>query len=133
MPNLLDERLNKILDEINSLISFLGFKALGLVILSLIFIGLLSLCSPLDKKYNYFLGVCCGFLLAYFADIPFIKAINYLIIMLAPWCISYLVFYVAKFLKWLLSSDMKLETPKPSNPYYTIDSTRRDPIQKKKK
>jgi hypothetical protein len=127
----IDERLSNLLDIFFDFTSFVSVKGFFLIIATLILISLLNMCSPLEKKFNYFLGTALGFISAYIMDIEFLKAINYLILMLMPWMISYAVFFTVRFLKWLLSSDVHLEPPKPSNPYYNIDSTRRDPKKHK--
>lgn len=126
-------KLNVIYDQAYDMLGFIGLPSVLLTLITLVIILLLNLCSPLDKISNYLLGIFLGVIWGIALDLSFLPILKYLLIMILPVAISYAVYYTLKFVKWFFSGADKLEPPKPVNPYYAIDSTRRDPVPSPKK
>jgi hypothetical protein len=95
--------VGKIMGMIFDVLGFIGFRVFLLLFITAFFLWFLNLISPLSKKLNYFIGICVGLLVAASAKLAFNPFIlKYLIIILSPLVISYILLYTIKLIRLLI-------------------------------
>ncbi len=98
---LLLAQVRQIFASLGSVFTYIGVDASLLLLISFVFLFLLNMVSPLDRRVNFFAVIAFTSFVYYKINLSLAGYLRYLAIILAPLILSYSLYWLSRFAKHL--------------------------------